>query len=170
MAVRVRRTCRMIQRKAAVDDVIMTQAKGVETKGSDAIIPEKEDGIIHWLLNFPELRVLELPTRQWLMIRGCKRYPDVCGQIIRVDVIIRHSCPAAFPKTCYCKWYFKKLPSSFFFSSLHKLYIRSDEINSPTVHHHSCLRHSCCTRSVDVEKSVYMERERGDDRKRKVSC
>lgn len=32
----------MIQGKAVVDDVIMTQAKGVETKGSDAIIPDKK--------------------------------------------------------------------------------------------------------------------------------
>lgn len=35
-------------------------------------------------------------------------------------------------------------------------------INSPTVHHHSCLRHARCTRSVDVEKSacVHKDRER----------
>ena len=42
---RVRPTCRMIQGKTVVDDVIMTQAKGVETKGGDAIIPDKKDGI-----------------------------------------------------------------------------------------------------------------------------
>ncbi len=33
----------MIQRKAVVDDVIMTQAKGVETESSDAIIPDNRD-------------------------------------------------------------------------------------------------------------------------------
>lgn len=35
-------TCRVIQGKAVVDDVIMSQAKRVETKGSNAEIPDKK--------------------------------------------------------------------------------------------------------------------------------
>lgn len=35
----------MIQGQAVVNDVIMPQPKGVETKGSDAKIPDKKDGI-----------------------------------------------------------------------------------------------------------------------------
>lgn len=33
----------MIQGKAVVNDVIMTQAKGVEANGGDAIIPDNKD-------------------------------------------------------------------------------------------------------------------------------
>jgi len=45
----------MIQGKTVVDDVITTQTKGVETKGSDAKIPEKKDGI---------KRLISIVTRQ----------------------------------------------------------------------------------------------------------
>lgn len=41
-----RPTCRMIQRQAVVHDVVMTKAKGVETKGGDAIIPVNKRSII----------------------------------------------------------------------------------------------------------------------------
>lgn len=39
----VRPTCRVVQGKAVVEDIIITQPKGVETKRGDAIIPDKKD-------------------------------------------------------------------------------------------------------------------------------